>query len=44
MHLTEHQCDVPGLLPTQGNNVSFTNKVTQNADKLREKRTEFLKM
>ena len=32
MHLTEHQSDVPDLLPTQGNNVSSAGKVSETSN------------
>ena len=36
MHLTEHQSDVPDLLPTQGNNVSSAGKVSETSNAVQE--------
>lgn len=41
MRLAEHQSDVPDLLPTQENNVSSTDKVTQSSQTKQEKENKF---
>lgn len=42
MRLAEHQSDVPDLLPTQENNVSSTDKVTQSSQTKQEKEDKFV--
>lgn len=41
MRLAEHQSDVPDLLPTQENNVSFADKDTQSSKTKQEKENKF---